>query len=138
MGILKGRQFFSWEISPVLEEARSAVSAKVDDLLEYEPLPGDAMYATALVKLAALNVDANKRAETDSNSGEPAMPYRAISPFWQQVDAAISIMPTPEVLQAVAALPVDPSPPITSLSPTVVVSALAGLAVLGYLWTLRR
>lgn len=140
MGVLQGKQFFSWEILPVLEAAKTAVFDKVESSLDSEPQPGDDLWSQLLVTLTRLKIDANTRASNDNidKTGKTPSLYRAGTDWWKELDAALSTLPIPNVMSAIDELPNDLAPPAArTVKPALVLGALAALAVGGYFWTRR-
>ncbi len=110
MGILKGRQFYSWEIEPVIRAAVQDVIARRMAELDFTADPSQKLTAAHLA-LAGLLIDANRRAVEDSNTTPNPVLYRDGDAWWKAIDNALTIARSPAVERLVAGLPVDPGAP---------------------------
>lgn len=138
--MLKGRQFFAWEIAPVLQQANAVACARFTQGLDFDPPPPDAaVWRKACGDTAALLVTVNTQSEADQHL--PTAPaYKEISSLWQQVDGALAPFAGEDsVLSLVANLPEDggalPGPSWTA--PALAVGGLVGLLALGFWWSRR-
>lgn len=137
MGLLAGKQFFSWEIRPVLRAALNEAIRRRMAVAGYEKAAGDERAVVAYGLILGLEMDAQQRADTDANSSANPKLYRRGDGFWNSVDQAVTMVASPSVEAAVNALPVDPSAPALFANPKLVFGALGAAVALGYLWTRR-
>lgn len=131
MGILNGRQFYSWEIEPVIRMAVQDVIRRRMAELDFEGLGSQKLNAAHLA-LAGLLIDAVRRAEEDSNTVPNPVLYRRGDTWWQAIDNALSIARSPAIEAAVAGLPVDATPPSIFDSKLIVFGGLAAALAIGY------
>jgi hypothetical protein len=138
--MLKGRQFFAWEILPVLQAANAYACSQFIGNLDSDNPPADqAVWRKACGDTAAIMVEANQRSDNDAMG--IASSYKETSLWWQQVEWALSPFENvPAVVAAVAALPIDAAPlpgPSWTFPVAIGLGAFAILG-LGYWWTVRK
>lgn len=138
--MLKGKQFFAWEILPILQAANTVACGRFTSSLDYETPPVDqAVWRKACGDTAALLVTAQTQSAADQVLAAPPA-YREISSLWQQVEGTLLPFTSEDsVIAAVDALPDDdkalPGPSWTA--PALAVGGLLGVLALGYYWTRR-
>jgi hypothetical protein len=138
--MLKGKQFFAWEILPALQAANTVACARFTSSLDYETPPVDqAVWRKACGDTAALMVTAQSQSAADQNLPDPPA-YKEISSLWQQVDGALLPFENePSVVAAVDALADDggalPGPSWTA--PALAIGGLLGALAFGYWWSKR-
>lgn len=121
--MLKGKQFFSWELIPVAQTAAAACGSN----------------AAACADVAALLVTLNNLADVEQTAAYPPT-YTEVSALWQTADGVLApFAGNAAVLSAVAGLVDDSNaPPGPSWTgPVAVGAALAAAVGLGYWWTKR-
>lgn len=135
--MLEGRQFFAWEIKPVLDAAYEVARAHYTDSLENET--SDANWRAAFKDIADIRVKTNTIADVDTakaESGGVAPSYRRGSAMWELVNNRLAPFKGETlVLGAIANLAVDNDP----LSPGKIAAiTFGGFAALYALWKWSR
>lgn len=133
MGILKGRQFYSWEIEPVIRMAVQDVITRRMAELDFAADPSQKLTAAHLA-LAGLLIDAVRRADEDSNGSVPSpVLYRDGDAWWKAIDNALTIARSPSIERAVAGLPIDAGAPRSWMDNKLLVfGGLAAALAVGY------
>lgn len=135
--MLKGTQWFSWEIAPVIQAANALACKRFTDNLDLETPPDDqAVWRKACSDTTAMLFEVNKQADVDQAAAK-APSYSEISSLWQRVENTLAPFEgEPSIVAMVSALPRAefsiPGP--TWIAPALAVGGLAGVIALGYLW----
>ncbi len=118
--MLKGKQFFSWELVPIVEAANAAC--------------GDIQSCAAT---AALLVTLNNQSDADQVAASPPT-YTEVSSLWQTADSVLApFAGNASVVSLVSNLADDPkAPPGPSwMAPAAVGVGILAAMGLGYWWT---
>lgn len=139
MGILKGKQFYSWEIERPLIVARGEAAVRYMSQLQFIDADIDKNIVAVNNSLGQLVAEAGDRIARDvgPNAAAPKL-YRKGDSWWNTIDSVLSLQAvnTPGVREAVAALPSDPAAGPTWLdNKPLVFGGLAAALGIGYYLT---
>lgn len=137
MGILKGKEFYAFQIEPVLIRARGEAAQRWIQQLQFIDADIDKGIIAVNTTLAALVKDAGAKADSEEQLPENARPklYRSSDQWWKTIDAVLSqpSVNSPGVRDLVATLPNDPTGGASWLDNKVLVFGGLGLALaIGY------
>lgn len=137
--MLKGKQFFSFQLVPIVESALNLATQLY--MAAIDQMDGGAanQWRGSVLDATTFLMELNKRADDDSMSSNPTS-YTEITPLWQRAESVLSpFSGQGAIVAAVAELPPDvhaiPGP--TWTMPALVGGGLLAVIGIGYWWTRR-
>lgn len=134
MSVIDGREFFAFEIQPVLALGANEAINQYNDT-------DDPAWLSANVALAGTKVKINALAEEEANPTDPTVGPQRIrkgNPLWAEIDAVlVPVASFSSVQDGVSELPRDVGALASGPSwarPAIAVAGLAALVGLGYWW----
>jgi hypothetical protein len=136
--VLDGREFFAFEIQPVLAMAANEAMQQYNDT-------DDTSWLAAHVSIVTTKTKLNAMADDEANAADPDAVMTRIrkgTPLWAEIDAVLTpVARFDSVADGIASLPRDVAPftaGVSWLRPAAVGAGLLALFGAGYWWVHKK